>query len=282
VIESGLELPARWAQRHTVDGNSARQRAALPSAAVIEQDGHRWFARVHDAAAYEIRERGRTPPGETALEIPRSALESLPGPIDIADLRWISSERCTDPAVVLDALAGRFALRTEDPGAGTRGLRIPQAGAVHAVLAHWSTGTTEPATIVMPTGTGKTETMLALFASERLARLLVLVPSDNLRSQIAEVFETYGILADVGVLDAPAIGPVVGRIEHHFASTASIAVEPRRTAALSIYSRPECPSSFDPSARQAERDQRARVDISAVRHGHEMPMIPGFFAYRYT
>jgi superfamily II DNA or RNA helicase len=44
----------------------------------------------------------------------------------------------------------------------------------------------EPATVVLPTGTGKTKTMLPLFASERPGRVLVLVPSERLRAQIAD------------------------------------------------------------------------------------------------
>jgi superfamily II DNA or RNA helicase len=54
------------------------------------------------------------------------------------------------------------------------GLRRPQIGALHAALAH-ATRSTDPATIVMPTGTGKTETMLALNANQRFERLLVVV-----------------------------------------------------------------------------------------------------------
>lgn len=69
------------------------------------------------------------------------------------------------------------------------GLRRPQIGALHAALAH-ATRSTEPATIVMPTGTGKTETMLALNARQQFDRLLVVVPTDALREQIAGKFET--------------------------------------------------------------------------------------------
>ncbi|MFS2177166.1 DEAD/DEAH box helicase family protein [Rhizobium pisi] len=46
------------------------------------------------------------------------------------------------------------------------GLRRPQIGALHAALAH-ATRSTDPATIVMPTGTGKTETTLALNSHQR-------------------------------------------------------------------------------------------------------------------
>ena len=46
------------------------------------------------------------------------------------------------------------------------------------------------ATVVLPTGTGKTETMLATQVYRRLGRSLVLVPSDTLRSQIGGKFVT--------------------------------------------------------------------------------------------
>ena len=42
------------------------------------------------------------------------------------------------------------------PAQNRKGLRLPQIGAIHAIHAHWSVSH-EPATIVMPTGTGKTE-----------------------------------------------------------------------------------------------------------------------------
>ena len=95
------------------------------------------------------------------------------------------------------------------------GLRQPQIGALYASLAHWRV-TSEIATVVMPTGTGKTETMLALLAKERFKHLLVVVPTSPLRDQIAEKFLTFGILQEAGVIDSNASLPVVGKIEHRF------------------------------------------------------------------
>ncbi|PEN14804.1 helicase [Longibacter salinarum] len=88
-------------------------------------------------------------------------------------------------------------------------------GALHASLAHW-TVTREVGTVVMPTGTGKTETMLALFARERLEKLLVVVPTSALRDQIARKFLTMGVLPDFGIVDRDVQLPVVGRMEHRF------------------------------------------------------------------
>lgn len=93
------------------------------------------------------------------------------------------------------------------------GLRIPQIGAIHAVLAHWAI-TDEAATVVMPTGTGKTETMLSVLVSRRCSKLLVIVPTDALRTQIAAKFMSLGILKDLGVVDRKALFPIVGILKH--------------------------------------------------------------------
>lgn len=94
-----------------------------------------------------------------------------------------------------------------------RGLRPPQIGALHAALAHW-TVTDDRATVVMPTGTGKTETMLALFVHRRLDRLLVVVPTAALREQTAAKFESLGVLVESEVVGPDVVYPVVGTLEH--------------------------------------------------------------------
>ena len=76
----------------------------------------------------------------------------------------------------IDALTLREE-RYDDDKLITTGFRPPQIGAFHAVKSHWVVSDA-PATLVMPTGTGKTETMLALLVSEPVERLLVVVPSD--------------------------------------------------------------------------------------------------------
>lgn len=77
------------------------------------------------------------------------------------------------PDVICDRAAKwerRFLFRAESPNEdgsvnpGNEGLRPPQLGALHAIGAHWSLYR-HPATVVMPTGTGKTETMLATLAA---------------------------------------------------------------------------------------------------------------------
>ena len=117
---------------------------------------------------------------------------------------------------VRDSWRGRFKFQEEvrdAQGVIRPGLRPPQIGALHATLAHWSVST-KPATIVMPTGTGKTETMLALLTAVEIERLMVVVPNAALRDQIAEKFLTLGVLKVAGVLDDSAELPVVVTLEH--------------------------------------------------------------------
>ena len=60
----------------------------------------------------------------------------------------------------------------------------------------------------MPTGTGKTEVMIANAVASYGERILVIVPTDPLRQQTAAKFATYGLLKDIGVVgDVPE--PVV-------------------------------------------------------------------------
>lgn len=94
---------------------------------------------------------------------------------------------------------------------GQEGLRPPQLGALHAIGAHWSLEH-QPATIVMPTGTGKTETMLAALAAFGRNPLLVVVPWDALRSQTAQKFLTFGLLRKLKVLPEDVSNPIVGVI----------------------------------------------------------------------
>ncbi len=102
--------------------------------------------------------------------------------------------------------------RTNDDGKIERpGLRPPQIGALHAIGMHWSLYRT-PATIVMPTGTGKTETMIAAFVGHVRGPLLVVVPSSPLRAQTQEKFLRLGLLRKLGVVSDDLRNPIVGTI----------------------------------------------------------------------
>jgi superfamily II DNA or RNA helicase len=88
------------------------------------------------------------------------------------------------------------------------GLRPPQIGALHSILAHWSISD-KPALVVMPTGTGKTETMLCLLVANQCNKTLVIVPSDSLRTQISKKYIQLGILKQLGIVSRQALYPKV-------------------------------------------------------------------------
>lgn len=89
-----------------------------------------------------------------------------------------------------------------------KGLRKAQLGAVFAIRAHW-TVSNKTATIVMPTGTGKTETMITTIVAEQLKKVFLLVPSDLLRKQTVEVCAKLGILKEINVINQEAKFPNV-------------------------------------------------------------------------
>lgn len=131
-----------------------------------------------------------------------------------ADLVDTEAARLRRDAAVL-SWRDQFAFREEEAladGVMSPGLRGPQIGALHAVLAHWKVSE-DPATVVMPTGTGKTETMLALLVAQRIPRLLVVVPSDALRGQIGHKFLTLGWLKEFRIVGEGAHLPVVGMLK---------------------------------------------------------------------
>jgi superfamily II DNA or RNA helicase len=113
----------------------------------------------------------------------------------------------------LESWQGKFQYIQEVREKNIRGLRLPQIGAIHAVHSHWAVSN-RPATIVMPTGTGKTETMLSVLVSTPCQRLLVIVPTDALRSQLFDKFLTLGKLKEIGAISNDASYPIVGLLRH--------------------------------------------------------------------
>lgn len=174
----------------------------------------------HDMVTYD---RTRVVPAgiQAALRTTTGDFPRSPDEIQSLEARWLfpRPERATDTATAVAARASwehRFHFREEglnpDKSVQRPGLRPPQIGALYAALAHW-TAHEGAATIVTPTGMGKTETMLALCVQQRLERLLV-VPNDALRDQIREKFLTLGLRKDSGIVDPEVHYPVVCRLKH--------------------------------------------------------------------
>jgi superfamily II DNA or RNA helicase len=87
-------------------------------------------------------------------------------------------------------------------GGSAGGWRTPQRGVLGAVAAHWSLDRDEPTLASIPTGSGKTAVALAtpFVAAEPPRRVLVLVPSQTLREQLAGEFRSQDQLRRIGVL----------------------------------------------------------------------------------
>lgn len=177
---------------------------------------------------------------------------------------WLGGRDLTEPEVVLTSYPTRFSFTEEDPATSTPGLRAPQIGALHAVLAHWTTGRTNAVNVVMPTGTGKTETMVSLLVASRLRCLLVIVPSDALRTQIAGKFETLGILHGFELLPGNAKCPVVGQLRHGFA-TAESAREFVKACNV-LVATPQSLNACDPTARRALIEGCSHLFVDEAHH----------------
>ena len=98
-------------------------------------------------------------------------------------------------------------------------LRQAQLGAFHAFRSYQSLQDNSPATIVMPTGTGKTETMIAIFLYNPI-RTLVIVPSDALRHQTMLKMVSLGLIPKLNYFSGSYIKPVVSVIRSEIKSIA--------------------------------------------------------------
>lgn len=93
------------------------------------------------------------------------------------------------------------------------GLYSCQKGALMAVCAHFS-ASDRPAIVSMPTGSGKTEVMIALAFVLGAQRVLVIEPATVLRRQTAERFRRMSIFRQLGVV-CDELGPPNSRCVEH-------------------------------------------------------------------
>ena len=150
--------------------------------------------------------------------------------LNVSKAKWINYKNilinCADsnidqPDLVLKSWENTFKYIGENVEHNIVGLREPQLGGVHALHSHWAV-CDGPATVVMPTGTGKTETMLSVLVSKPCNRLLVVVPTDALRTQISLKFINLGLLKKYGIISEEAQYPVVGIIYSKFHDIAEV------------------------------------------------------------
>ena len=173
--------PDVWARAETIEGNAVRQ-LIVPESVFLAVSGSDGALEVGNAFGRWRASPVERPLGDdqlwARLRLGAGAGDSAAGATWHLPKNLVRSR----PEDVLETYRDALSFAEESPSAP--GLRSPQLGALHSVLGYWTTKSPVPATVVMPTGTGKTETMLALLVAARLPRLLVLVPSDVLRSRL--------------------------------------------------------------------------------------------------
>lgn len=135
--------------------------------------------------------------------------------------QFTEQEVFDSPREVNSSWAEKFKIIIEKPEQKIVGLRNPQIGAYYSILSHW-THTSKIGTVVLPTGTGKTETMLSLLISEELEKLLVIVPTDPLRTQISKKFITLGLLPQFRLVSEDIKYPIVGILKTKFKGLAEL------------------------------------------------------------
>lgn len=277
----GWKSPNVWARSEKYEDNLVRQllipesvfecAVGIDDNLFVENEYGRWPAGVSGSSAV---------PGFHAM-LPLGTNSGDP----LTRGSWHGELKPVPPSEVLASYDTALSFHAEND---TRtGLRRPQLGAVHAVLGYWTTQRRTPATVVMPTGTGKTDTMLALLVAAQAERLLVLVPSDALRDQIADKFVTLGVLQEKRIVSNTAVRPKVGQVQHRFTS-----VETAKAFAAAcnvIVATPQVLNQSTPEAREAllaacshlfvdEAHHVAARDWSAVRAAFEQKHVVQFTA----
>lgn len=222
-----IYLPPRYSFARKVAGNLVQQLLVPGGAAdrtVVEHSSGRakaWLVDHKDKRILITNSKSLcNPDGGAKLLVP--SLAELPTRAeDVTSYKWIEpspaltiDEQSERVGVVLSSWADAFHFRVEETIGGVTkpGLRTPQLGAIHAALAHW-TIRDDVGTIVMPTGTGKTDTMVAILVNRRIKHLLVIVPTDALRTQLAQKFLTLGVLLKAKAIEPTALFPAVGRLK---------------------------------------------------------------------
>lgn len=132
-------------------------------------------------------------------------------------LKWLKHPQISNDSTesIVDSWDNNFNYKKENLDKNVIGLRSPQIGAIHAIMSHIENAD-EKGIIVLPTGTGKTETMISTMVANKCKKVLVSVPSDSLRIQISDSFKKLGILRKLGVVNDEAKTPIVGVINTRF------------------------------------------------------------------
>lgn len=210
--EIKITLPLIKDVNKKVGGNSI-VRILLPSITINvkftskQDDIFKYFTNLEHPLDYIYITTKKKKPDELSdcflLHINKSDMSEID---EETELSWIDFPLIHKDSSNLSDWTNKFIFKNEDKTSDVKGLRKPQIGALHAVSAYlYGEKPFSPATVVLPTGTGKTETMLSLFFYHKLDKLLILVPSNALRKQLSNKFITLGCLPEFGI--TPTLSP---------------------------------------------------------------------------
>ena len=260
-------VPACYANPLSIDKNEVHQLLVREQPGLIEHDGvcRQFRVQIETGEVVAIMPEGsQVASGKRVLALAETEFDRLRESGDLSSAKWTGTHQFVSPDTVRRSLGGGFRFKVDDPANGISGLRSPQLGAVHSVLGYWTTNEDDPATVVMPTGTGKTDTMIALFCAAPIERLLIVVPSDALRTQIARKFESLGILQSFEIVPRSCPRPVVGQIKHGFKTTENA----RQFANLCnvVVATPSALSASPPEIRSALFDRCSHLFVDEAHH----------------
>lgn len=223
-LEKVITLPEKLAPTIKVGGNYVQRVLSKSLTLTVELTGseHRGLYKLNTRLEPPFNEvylkawkaRSEIPDNVYCLKFKCStSLEGLNQDTELVWLQYPGLDTLLSRNEVAASWLGEFTFKEDKPELGQAGLRLPQIGALHAISAHLSTDKElEPATVVLPTGTGKTETMLATMVYRRAPCIMVVVPSRSLREQVANKFLSLGCLPDLGVVLPGCSFPYVAKI----------------------------------------------------------------------
>ena len=195
VLRVGNNLIRRCYGQEDVCLNNTSRSIITRNPFVVEEDGRRIFftsnptATVPDNCPY-------------AILVNRSPTPKLFCDGTFKSYEWLKHPFINDvltPDEIVFLWRGKFTYLEKDDVTNSPGLRKPQSAAIHAYQSKIGT-LKDRANIVMPTGTGKTETMLGITIAAQCRKVLVTVPADALREQIFNKFLTLGCLHEFGIV----------------------------------------------------------------------------------
>jgi primosomal protein N' len=206
LLKTSITLPEICLDRKTIGGNLLVQ--IVQAKKTLSVDIYEFASEVYIAVDRLGREFYIKLPGSRSKVEKKAYVLRAKGIEKIAELNsetflgWDYNYRESapiDPLEIAKSWKDQLSFIEEDTSIDRLGLRQPQIGALHAIASHWSVKK-DPAVIVMPTGTGKTEVMLSTLILGSCKKVLILVPSNPLRDQIFGKITTLGCLVDIGVV----------------------------------------------------------------------------------